>query len=211
LFHASSIARDFIFIDQPYLKEYPRLMSGHNKYSKIKHKKALTDAKKSKIFTKMSRFITEEAKKAGGNLNSPGLRAAIDKAREFNMPNDSIDRAVKKATATGGAAMEAITYESYGPGGVAIIIEALTDNRNKAAQEVKFILSGFGSELAAMGAASWAFHKTNEGWVPNTMTPISKEDSEKLDALVSALEDNDEVQDVYTNAEFEEAPQENAG
>jgi transcriptional/translational regulatory protein YebC/TACO1 len=184
--------------------EYSRVMSGHNKYSKIKHKKALTDAKKSKIFTKMSRFITEEAKKAGGNLSSPGLRAAIDKARESNMPNDSIDRAVKKATATGGAAMEAITYESYGPGGVAIVIDALTDNRNKAAQEVKFILSQYGAELAAMGAATWAFEKKNDGWMPNTTVPVSGDDLTKLMALIEALEDNDEVQDVYTNAETTE-------
>lgn len=184
--------------------EYPKGMSGHNKYSKIKHKKAATDAQKSKIFTKMARFITTEAKKAGGNLNSPGLRAAIDKAREYNMPNDSIDRAVKKAAGADAGAMENITYESYGPGGVAVVIEALTDNRNKAAQEVKFILSKHGCALAGIGAASWAFEKTNEGWVPKTTTPLSAEDSTKLDALVLELEDNDEVQDVFTNAEVNE-------
>ncbi len=192
-------------IDQSNIGEYSRAMSGHNKYSKIKHKKALTDAKKSKIFTKMSRYITEEAKKAGGNLSSPGLRAAIDKARESNMPNDSIDRAVKKATATGGAAMEALTYESYGPGGVAIVIEALTDNRNKAAQEVKHILSLNGCELAASGAATWAFEKKSDGWMPTTTVPIAGDDLAKLETLIEALEDNDEVQDVYTNAETGES------
>ncbi|MES2471046.1 MAG: YebC/PmpR family DNA-binding transcriptional regulator [Patescibacteria group bacterium] len=176
-------------------------MSGHNKWSKIKHQKAKTDAQKSKTFTKMVRLITVEAKKAGGNLKSPGLVTAIEKAKKENVPNDTIDRAVKKATADNSAAMEAITYEAYGPGGVAIVIDTLTDNRNKAAQEIKHILSSNGSELAAPGSASWAFTKTHEGWVPQTMIPINDEDGAKLQALVEALEDNDEVQEVYTNAE----------
>lgn len=176
-------------------------MSGHNKWSKVKHKKAITDARKSKVFSKMNRLITVEARKAAGNLNSPGLKAAIDKAKEYNMPLENVERAIKKATGAESAAMENITYESYGPGGVALVIEALTENRNKAAQEVKFILSKHGAELAAIGAATWAFNKTHEGWVPNTTTPISAEDSAKLEALVDELEDNDEVQEVYTNAE----------
>lgn len=176
-------------------------MSGHNKFSKIKHQKAKTDAQKSKIFTKMVKLISAEAKKAGGNLRSPGLAAAIEKAKKENVPNDTIDRAVKKAGADNSASMENITYESYGPGGVAIIIETLTDNRNKAAQEVKHILSLFGSELAAPGSAAWAFTKTHEGYTPNTTTPIEDADIETLGKLVEALEENDEVQDVYTNAE----------
>jgi len=114
-------------------------MSGHNKWSKIKHQKEKTDAQKSKIFGKMVRLITMEAKKAGGNVNSPGLKAAIERAKEANVPNDNIERAVKKFS-EGGATMESISYESYGPGGCAMIIEALTDNRNKTAQEIKFIL-----------------------------------------------------------------------
>ena len=133
-------------------------------------------------------------------MDAPGLVNAIAKAREVNMPNDNIERAIKKAGADP-AQMETITYEAYGPGGVALIIEALTDNRNKAAQEVKFILSQSGSSLAAIGAASWAFEHTAEGWVPNTTTPINDEDGEKLTTLVEALEENDEVQAVYTNAE----------
>jgi YebC/PmpR family DNA-binding regulatory protein len=176
-------------------------MSGHNKYSKIKHQKAKTDGQKSKIFTKMVKLISAEAKKAGGNLSSPGLANAIDKAKKENVPNDTIDRAVKKATQDNSAAMETITYESYGPGGVAIIIEALTDNRNKAAQEIKHILSLQGAELAAPGSASWAFTKTHEGWTANTTTPLEDADIEVLEKLVEALEENDEVQAVFTNAE----------
>ncbi len=151
-------------------------MSGHNKYSKIKHQKAKTDAQKSKTFSKLVRFITVEAKKAGGNLKSPGLAAAIEKAKKENMPNDTIDRAVKKGATDNSTAMESVTYESYGPGGCAIIIEGLTDNRNKAAQDIKHILSRNGFELAAPGSASWAFQKTIEGWVPQTMIPITDVD-----------------------------------
>jgi transcriptional/translational regulatory protein YebC/TACO1 len=117
------------------------------------------------------------------------------------MPNDNIERAIKKATENAGAQMEAITYEAYGPGGVAIIIEALSDNRNKAAQDVKFILSKNNCSLAGIGSATWAFQKTNEGWIPQTTIPLSDDDIEKLEKIVSEFEENDEVQEVYTNAE----------
>lgn len=176
-------------------------MSGHNKFSKIKHQKAKNDSQKSKIFGKLVRFITVEAKKAGGNFKSPGLALAIEKAKKENMPSDTIDRAIKKATTDNSATMESILYESYGPGGVAILIEVLTDNRNKAAQEIKHILSRNGSELAAVGSATWAFTKSHEGWTANSTMPLEDEDIAKLEALVEELEANDEVQNVFTNAE----------
>lgn len=175
-------------------------MAGHNKWAQIKRQKAKTDAQKSKLFSKYSKLISVEAKLAGGNLSSPSLKVIIDRAKADNMPNDSIERAVKKAS-TDASDMEAITYEGYGPGGCALVIEALTTNRNKAAQEIKHILSKNGFELAAMGAATWAFSKTHEGWIPNTTVPLSEEDSKLLEVIIDELEDNDEVQDVYTNAE----------
>lgn len=175
-------------------------MSGHNKWSKIKNQKAVTDGQKSKLFTKAVRLLTVEAKKAHGDVNAPGLATAIKKAREVNMPNDNIERAVKKASSDPGN-MDEIVYEAYGPGGCAMVIETLTDNRNKAAQEVKHILSLHGTELAGMGAASWAFEKTHEGYKPNTMVPLGDEDGAKLGELIEALEENEEVQNVYTNAE----------
>jgi YebC/PmpR family DNA-binding regulatory protein len=174
-------------------------MSGHNKWSKVKNKKAVTDAKKGKIYTKMAKIIAVEIKKANGDVNAAGVQTAVRKAREYNVPNENIERALKKND--NAAQMESITYEAYGPGGVAIIIEALTDNRNKAAGEVKHILSLNGCALAAPGSAAWAFTKNLEGYIPNTMSPISEEDGEKLDKLIEDLEDNDEVQEVYTNAE----------
>jgi len=177
-------------------------MSGHNKWSKIKNKKAVTDAQKSKVFSKLVRFITVESKKAKGDVNSPGLRAAILKAKAENVPNDNIERAVKKGTGADAGEMEQITYEAYGPGGCALMIEALTDNRNKAAQEVKHILTKNGFELAAPGSAAWAFVKAVDGgWNPNMHIQIGEADGEKLNVLIEELEDNDEIQDVYTNAE----------
>jgi len=176
-------------------------MSGHNKFSKIKHLKAKNDSQKSKQFGKLVRLISVEAKKSKGNLSSPGLAAAIEKARKENMPNDTIDRAIKKATTDNSAAMESIVYEAYGPGGVAILIEALTDNRNKAAQEIKHILSLNGSELASVGSAMWAFRKTHNGYEATSTSPLEDTDIEALTTLVEALEDNEEVQEVFTNAE----------
>ncbi len=176
-------------------------MSGHNKFSKIKHQKAKNDADKSKAFGKFVRLITVEAKKAGGNLKSPGLAIAIEKAKKENMPNDTIDRAIKKATTDNSAQMETIMYEAYGPSGVAILIEALTDNRNKATQEIKAILVRHGSELASPGSASWAFTKDSEEMRANMTIPLEDTDIESLHKLVQALEENDEVQKVFTNAE----------
>ena len=176
-------------------------MSGHNKWSKIKHKKAATDAEKSKVFSKMNRLITVEAKKANGDVNSPGLKVVIEKAKAANMPNDTIDRAIKKAIDKDAAAMESVTYEAYGPGGVAMIIEGITDSKNRAAAEVRHILSKYGVELAAVGSASWAFAKTNDGWEAQTKTPISDEDGEKLGNLIDDLEASDDIQEVFTNAE----------
>ena len=175
-------------------------MSGHNKWSKIKRQKEKTDGQKSKIFGKMVRVIGVEAKKAGGNLSAPGLRTAIEKAQAANVPKDNIERAIKKATESS-VAMDAVTYEAYGPGGCALVIEALTENRNKAAQEIKHILSNNGLELAAMGSATWAFEKTQEGWRPTMTIPLSDVDGEKLGTIIDELEENDEVQEVFTNAE----------
>ena len=140
-------------------------MSGHSKWSKIKHKKAATDARKSKVFSKLVRYIAVEAKLAKGDRNSPGLRLAIDKARAANMPADNIDRAIDKASQSS-AALEPVVYESYGPGGTAIVIEGYTDNRNRTAQEIKFILSKHGSALAVQNAAMWAFAKGDQGLEP---------------------------------------------
>jgi len=176
-------------------------MSGHNKWSQIKNKKAATDAKKSKVFSKYARLITLESKKCNGDTNSATLRSVIEKAKKENMPSDNIERAIKKGKGGEGGEMETIVYEGYGPGGCGIIIEALTENRNKASAEIKHIFSKNGFILGTPGSASWNFEKTAEGYIPKMTTPLSDEDLEKLERIVDELEDNDEVQNVYTSAE----------
>lgn len=176
-------------------------MSGHNKWSQIKHKKAITDGKRSKIFGKLSKLIALEAKKAQGNLASPCLRAVIERAKKESMPADNIDRAVKKGAGGDAGNMESVLFEAYGPSGCAILIEGLTDNKNRTVQEIKHILSKRGLSLAGQGAASWAFVKTHEGWEPQTMCPIAESDTEALEDLLEALDEHDDVQDVFTNAE----------
>jgi YebC/PmpR family DNA-binding regulatory protein len=178
-------------------------MSGHNKWAQIKHKKAITDAKKSKIFSKLVRFISVEAKLSGGK-DSPGLRAAIEKAKKVNMPAENIERAIKKA-AEPSAQMENILYEAYGPGGAGILIETLTDSKNRTAQEVKHVLARNGFALGGIGSVTWAFHKeiSPEGlvWRPTNTVSLSDEDLGLLEKLVEELEEDDDVQEVFTNAE----------
>jgi len=175
-------------------------MSGHNKWSKIKHKKAAADAKKSKVFSKFARLIAMESKKAGGDVSSPGLRSVIEQAKAVNMPSGNIERAVKKGGEKDVESLEEVIYEAYGPGGSAIIIEGLTGNKNRAAAEIKHILSKHNTALAQPGAASWAFEKEGREWLPKTTVQLSSTDTESLKKLIDELEDNDDVQKVYTNA-----------
>ncbi len=174
-------------------------MSGHNKWSKIKHKKAATDAQKSKIFSKLVRLIQVEAKLCNGDINSPTLKTAIEKARKENMPKDNIDRAIKKASEAGDTI--SVMYEAYGPAGIGLIITGLTDNTNRTSAEVKYILSKYGGSLGAQGSVSWNFtQNSGREWVPNTTMEITEEDGEKLGRLIDILEENNDIQDVYTNA-----------
>ncbi len=136
-------------------------MSGHSKWSSIKHKKAARDAKRGKLFTKLIKEITIAARLGGGDLNAnPRLRTAVTTAKTQSMPNDNIDRAIKKGTGElGGAQLEQVTYEGYGPGGVAIIIDVLSDNRNRVVAELRFILSRHGGNLGEAGCVAWMFKK----------------------------------------------------
>lgn len=176
-------------------------MSGHNKWSKIKHKKAASDAQKSKLFSKHAALIAMESRKAGGNLASPGLAAAIERAKKDSMPKDNIDRAVTKGAGTGGAALEEVTYEGYGPGGVAMLIQAVTDNNNRTAPEIRHIFSKAGLELGTPGSAAWAFTKTTDGFVPTTPMELDDATGEKLAEFIEALEEQDDVTNVYTAAD----------
>ncbi len=177
-------------------------MSGHSKWAQIKRQKGAEDAKKSKLFGKLGSLIASESKRAKGDVNAPGLRTAIEKAKKENMPKDTIERAIKKGAGGEGVEMEQLMYEGYGPGGCALIITALTGNRNKAAQEIKHILSKNGGNLAQPGAASWAFAKNAEGaWEATVTAALSDAEVDTLSTLVDELENNDEVQEVFTNVE----------
>lgn len=176
-------------------------MSGHNKWSKIKHKKASSDAKKSKEFSKYSRLISTESRLVGGDTSSPSLKMIIDKAKSINMPKENIERAVQKGVVDTDTPLEKVVYEAYGPAGVAIIIEVLTDNRNRSAQEVKRALSLHGHVLAEIGSASWAFTRVDGECIPSVTITLSSDDAQKLQSLVDDLEEIDDVTEVYSNAE----------
>lgn len=175
-------------------------MAGHSKWAQIKHKKAVVDAKKSKEFGKIARLITVESRLVGGDTSSPSLKILMDKAKAANMPKENIERAIQKGAGTGETPEEQILYELYGPGGVAVLIDTLTDNRNRTVQELKHLVSLHGCALADPGAAQWAFTKTGQEWTPTVTIPLSDTDAEALLELVSALEEHNDVSDVYTNA-----------
>ena len=137
-------------------------MSGHSKWSSIKHKKGAADAKRGKLFSKLSRAIIVAAKEGGPDpLNNLALQNAIEKARSFSMPKDNIERAIAKGAGEGtdGASFETVVYEGYGPEGVAVLVEALTDNRNRTASDVRHVFSKHGGNLGATGAVAWQFER----------------------------------------------------
>ncbi len=177
-------------------------MAGHSKWKQIKHRKAATDSKRSQLFGKLARYLVAESKKAGGDVLSQGLRTALEKARAANMPGENIERAIQKGKTETGTAMASVIYESYGEGGVALIIDGLTDNRNRTAAELRHLLAKNGATWAQPGAASWAFAKQPDGtWEAQTSVALSERDLQVLESLVEALEAHDDVQAVYVNAQ----------
>ncbi len=137
-------------------------MSGHSKWSSIKHKKGAADAKRGKLFTKLARAITIAARDGGGNVDAnPALGLAVQKARDASMPKDNIQRAIDRGTGEGDdtAAIESVTYEGYGPGGAAILVEALTDNRNRTGSEIRHAFEKHGGSLGEPNSVAWQFEK----------------------------------------------------
>jgi YebC/PmpR family DNA-binding regulatory protein len=178
-------------------------MSGHNKWSQIKNKKGVTDAKRSKLFSMLVRMITMEAKRAGGNKEAPSLKAAIVRAKEANMPLDNIERAVQKGFGGGAENFEEVTYEAYGPAGVALLITGVTDNKNRTTPEIKHILSEHGGSLGTQGSTAWAFTKDEEGnFIPQALIPLSEDDQEKLISLVEEIEEHEDIKNIYHNADL---------
>ncbi|MBL0311214.1 MAG: YebC/PmpR family DNA-binding transcriptional regulator [Holophagaceae bacterium] len=240
-------------------------MSGHSKWSTIKHKKGAADAKRGKVFTRILKEITVAARLGGGDVASnPRLRLAVDTAKGANMPKDNWERAIKKGTGElEGVTYEEVQYEGYGPGGVAIIIEAVTDNKNRTTPEIRSCFTKFGSELGAMNSVAYLFTKQGQivvdaevsedkvmevaleagaddvqdqggAWVITTSPEAYQAVKDAVDAaklpvleaqiikaaanevhlegsklasflkLLDALEDNDDTQNVWHNADYEE-------
>ncbi len=242
-------------------------MSGHSKWATTKRKKAAVDAKRGKAFTKIIKEITIAAREGGGDPNgNPRLRLVIDNAKSVNMPADNIDRAIKKATGElEGVSYHELTYEGYGPAGVAILVEVATDNKNRTVAEVRHLFSKGGGSMGETGSVAWMFDKkgvitlpkqdktedeimeivletgaedmqTEEEyfviqtpvetfepvrkalldkelavenaslqWIAKNFVNVSGEDAEKVVKLIESLEDSDDVQNVYTNADIDEA------
>ncbi|MFH1671182.1 MAG: YebC/PmpR family DNA-binding transcriptional regulator [Candidatus Portnoybacteria bacterium] len=177
-------------------------MSGHSHFSSIKHKKAITDAKRGKIFSKLSRLISIAAKEKGPNPeDNPKLRMAVEKARGANMPKNNIEKAIKKGSGQlEGVQMEEFIYEAYGPAGIALIIEGITDNKNRATAEVRHILSRFDGKLAQVGSVKYLFDKKGEEWVPRYPVEITEEKIKKqIERLFEMLDENDDIQEIYSN------------
>ena len=240
-------------------------MSGHSKWSTIKHKKGALDAKRGKAFTKILKEITVAARLGGGDVNAnPRLRLAVDSAKAVNMPKENWERAIKKGTGElEGVTYEEVTYEAYGPGGAAIIVEAMTDNKNRTTPEIRSYFTKFGNELGAQGSVSYMFSKQGEivvegevaedkimevaleagaddvvqdeeVWIIKTSPESYQAVKDAVDAaklpvleakiinaastsvaiapdklksflkLIDMLEDNDDVQNVWHNAEYDE-------
>ena len=179
-------------------------MSGHSKWSQIKHKKAVTDAKKGKIFSKMARLISVAARAKGKDPEAnPTLRALIDTARSLNMPLDNIARAIAKgAGELPGAQIEEFTLEAYGPGGSALIIEGTTDNNNRSISEIKFLLSEHGGKLANPGSVLWLFER--QGLITIKISPAKKDELELAAIDVGAQDiklSDEESMEIYTKPE----------
>lgn len=241
-------------------------MSGHSKWAQIKHKKAHTDVKKGKVFTKAVKEIAVSARLGGGDPEgNPRLRAAMDKAREANMPYDNIKRAIMKGTSElPGASYEEAIYEGYGPGGIAILIEVLTDNKNRTVADLRHLMSKGGGNIGEAGCVSWMFKK--QGYIlvdkktveedtlmavaidagaidmkndpkeesyeiitapedtmriklalgeakipvslaevtmlPKSYVPVDEKTAKQISRLMDAIEEHDDVQNVYANADF---------
>jgi YebC/PmpR family DNA-binding regulatory protein len=178
-------------------------MSGHSKWATIKHKKAATDAKRGKAFTKIIRELTIAARTGGGDpVTNPRLRTAISAAKNENMPNDNIERAIQRGTGQlEGEMLEEVTYEGYGPGGVGMLVQVVTGNRNRAASEIRHMFSKNGGNMAETGAVGWMFHRKGDISVPKEAADEDKMMGIVLDAGADDLRDDGSFWEVVTPPE----------
>lgn len=176
-------------------------MSGHSKWAQIKHQKGVTDQKRGKLFSKLLSAISIAARTEPNPQFNPRLRTAIAKAREAQVPAENIDRAVKRASETG-QNLEELVMEAYGPGGVALLIESTTDNKNRTVSEIKKILNEHEGKWAEPGSVRWVFEPSGEdgGSRAKFEQPLPDADKKRLEVLLQHLEAHDDVQQIFTNA-----------
>ena len=182
-------------------------MSGHSHAKTILHKKTLEDQKRGKVFSKLARMISVAAKEGGNPETNPRLRQALEEAKNFNLPKENIERAIKRGTGTSeGVKLEEVTYEAYGAGGTAMIIEGITDNKNRTLMEIKQTLQKYGGKLAEAGSVKWLFERKGAiTMIPETQDSMTKEDLE-MKAIEAGAEDiywhkTENILDVYTKPE----------
>ncbi|HLK11792.1 MAG TPA: YebC/PmpR family DNA-binding transcriptional regulator [Candidatus Binatia bacterium] len=185
-------------------------MSGHSKWSSIKHKKAAKDARRGKLFTKLIKEITVAARLGGGDVNAnPRLRTAVLTARQNSMPTDNIDRAIKKGTGElEGVTYEEVAYEAYGPGGVAILVQVLTDNRNRTVAEIRSLLTKHGGNMGAAGSVAWMFQKRGLITVERAGVDEDRVMEAALEAGAEDVREAGDILEVLTSAEGFEAVRE---
>ncbi len=180
-------------------------MSGHSKWSQIKYKKQLSDQKRSAEFAKLSRAISIAARGNPDPKTNARLKAAVDKAREFNMPNDNMERAIKQTSEKSDASLKEMTLEILAPGNVACIVIAITDNQNRTISELKTLAGKFQARIVNPGSLIWMFKKiaTPAGieYIPNAPIPPDPENEQQLEAFLSTLDDHEDIQDVFTNTQ----------
>ncbi len=184
-------------------------MSGHSKWNNIKNRKGAQDKLKSKNFSQLSRLIRAATKQgaSGDPKSNPTLRLVLDKARLANMPKDKVQKAIDAALGKGGdKQIQEIVYEGFGPGGVGMMIVALTGNLNRSSSEIRFILSKFGGSLGSPGSVKYMFTRGAEGEFVATMKfPLSGEDNDRLLELIEQLRENEDVEDVFVACDLSES------
>jgi YebC/PmpR family DNA-binding regulatory protein len=178
-------------------------MSGHSKWATIKRKKEATDAKRSNMYAKLLRAVEVAAREGGGNVEANmTLASAVEKAKSFSVPNDNIERAIKRGTGddSSGARYEEVTYEGYGPGGVAMLVEALTDNRNRTAQDIRYAFTRHSGNLGESGSTAWMFARKGAFLVEKSMAPDEDKLLElALEAGAEDLRDSESTWEITTD------------
>ncbi len=175
-------------------------MSGHSKWKQIKHKKGATDLARGRLFSKLASVITIAAKGGVDPQFNPTLRSAIDTARKNQMPQANIERAIKRAAEKGD--LEMLLVEAYGPEGIGILVEAITDNRNRTINELRHLFKDYDTKPANPGSVLWTFLKTQEGYKPKFTPAASESAREKIKNLIEKLEERDDIKEVYAAAEL---------